>query len=297
MSKKRLSPHDRFTRAMMTNKKVIREFFDLHLPEKIKKMVDFSTLEPQKESFIDDKLRLNIADLLYQVKIEGQDSYFYVLLEHQSSSDKLMPYRLIKYMIGIIDHHLKKNGGSRLPFIFPIVLYTGEKPYRYSMDLFDLFEDHKELARDTWIRAFHLVDLTQVSDEELKKYSWFGTMALMLKHVHDPDILPLFKSQLQILRKIEKEGESEYLYTILSYVVEAAEVSSKEEFLQTIKQLESLNEEKVMTIAEQFRQEGKAERNIEIALSMLQGGIPLETISKHTHLSAPELEALKKKIH
>lgn len=70
-------------------------------------------------------------------------------------------------------------------------------------------------------------------------------MELILKHVHDADILPLFKSQLQILRKIEKEGEAEYLYTILSYVVEAAEVSSQEELFQTIKQLETLNEEKL----------------------------------------------------
>lgn len=297
MSKKRLSPHDRFTRAMMTNKKVSREFFELHLPENIKQKVDFSTLELQKDSFIDDELRLNIADLLYQVKIEDQDGYFYILLEHQSTSDKLMPYRLMKYMIGIMDHHLKKKQGSQLPFIYPVVLYTGDKPYRHSMDLFELFGDHKDLARETWTQPFHLVDLTQVKDQDLKPYIWFGTMALMLKHVHDADILPLFKSQIQILRKIEKEGDSAYLYTILSYVVEAAEVSSQEEFFHAIKQLESLNEEKVMTIAEQLRQEGKIEGKMEIAVNMLQEGVSLETISKFTHLSSLELEDLKKKIH
>ena len=68
MTRNRLNPHDRFTRAMMTNQKVVREFFDVHLPENIKNILDFSSIQPQKDSFIDDKLRLRIADLLYEVE-------------------------------------------------------------------------------------------------------------------------------------------------------------------------------------------------------------------------------------
>ena len=124
------------------------------------------------------------------------------------------------------------------------------------MDLWDMFGSEKDLAKETMMNPYPLIDLTQVSDDELKKYLWFGTIALILKHVHDSDILPLFKSQLQVFRTLEEEGEEEYLYTVISYVVEAAEVSNKEEFLEAIKQLESVSEEKVMTIAEQFRQEG-----------------------------------------
>jgi len=30
MSKNRLNSHDRFTKAMMSNKKVVREFFEVH---------------------------------------------------------------------------------------------------------------------------------------------------------------------------------------------------------------------------------------------------------------------------
>ncbi len=165
------------------------------------------------------------------------------------------------------------------------------------MDFFDLFEDRKELARQTFAQPFHLIDLTRVGDDELTKYLWFGTMAIMLKHVHDTDILPLFKRHLQIFRKIEKEGEEEYLYTILSYVVEAAEVSSKEEFLQTVMQLESVNEEKVMTLVEQLKPEiyqrgiekGKAEGIQEIARHMFNKGITVDLISEVTGLSIEDI--------
>ena len=146
-------------------------------------------------------------------------------------------------------------------------------------------------------------------------------MSLMLKHAHDPDILPFFKSFLDVLRKLESQDESDYIYTIISYVVEAGEVSDKAEFLQTIKKLESINEEKVMTIVEQLKpeiykrgiekgrvegkqegkregkQEGKREASHTIAINLLSLGLPQEKISQATGLSLPELEGLKKQLH
>ena len=65
----------------MTNKTVVREFFEVHLPENIKNILDFSSIEPPKNSFIDDKLRLKIADLLYEAKFNGETRFVYLLLD------------------------------------------------------------------------------------------------------------------------------------------------------------------------------------------------------------------------
>jgi predicted transposase/invertase (TIGR01784 family) len=301
MPKSRLSPHDRFIRSLMTNPRVIREFFDHHLPDKIKEILDFSSIEPQKESFVEDSLRLQIADLLYAVRFNGNPGFLYVLLEHASTPQEMLPFRMLKYMTKIMDSHLQKTGSKQLPLIYPCIIYTGEKPYKYSMDFFDLFREQKDLAKEMMTSPYHLIDLTQVSDEVLRQYQFFGAMALLAKHIHDPDILPFFKSFLDILRKLESQNEVSYIYTIISYVVEAGEVSDKAEFLQTIKRLESVSEEKIMTIAEQFRQEGKIEGKIEtshaIAFNLMKLGIHLEQISKATSISVTELQDMKKKIH
>lgn len=98
MPKNRLSPHDRFVRSLMTNPKVIREFFETHLPREMREAIDLTSIQPQKESFIDDKLRVQIADLLYAVHVNGEPGFIYLLIEHQSSPDKLLPFRLLKYM-------------------------------------------------------------------------------------------------------------------------------------------------------------------------------------------------------
>lgn len=302
---KKLSPHDRFTRSLMTHPKVVEEFFKANLPKPIQKAIDFSSLKAQKESFIDDNLKLQIADLLYSVKFNGQPGFLYLLIEHASKPDPLLPFRMLKYMVAIMDHHLKAKKGNKLPFIYPMVLYTGEKPYAHSMDLFDLFPpEEKELAKETLTSPYHLIDLTKVSDEELKQYLWFGTMALTLKHIHDSDILPFFEGLLEFLKQLEKQGEESYIYSVITYMVGVGETPNQEDFLKAVKKLESISEEKIMTLAEYFierykpevlkrrTEKDRKERDIEIAKTLLLKGISIEIISETTNLPKEEIKKL-----
>ena len=305
MTKNKLSPHDRFTRSLLSHPKVIEEFFRKNLPDKIKDAIDFSSVKLQKESFIDDNLKLQIADLLYSVKFHGQPGFLYILLEHASTPDPFLPFRMLKYMVAIMDHHLKTTKGSKLPFVYPLILYTGEKPYQHSMDLFDLFpSEEKELAKETFTSPYHLIDLTQVPDEELKHYLWFGTMALTLKHIHDSDILPFFKGIIEILKELEKQGEESYIYTIITYMAGVGETPHQEDFFQAIRKLESINEEKLMTLAEYLKPEvykrglekglekGRHEEKIEIAKILLLKGIDIATVADSTGLSKEEIKKL-----
>lgn len=315
----KLSPHDRFVRSLMTNPRVIREFFTTHLPVRIKDLIDLDSIQPQKDSFVDDKLRLQIADLLYSVNIKGETGYVYLLMEHASSPDRLLPLRMLKYVIAVMEHHLKKAKSRKLPFVYPFILYTGSKAYPYSLDLFELFGKQKELARDTLLAPCSLLDLTQVSDTEFEKYLWFGTMALVAKHIHDPDIIPFMHKLTRTLKILDENGESSYIYTVMSYIVETAEISSQAELFKAVQNLESLNEEKIMTLAEQWKQEGfqkgvlaGMEKGMEegiqtgiekglhqashsIALNLLKAGMNSEQIAQATGLLLEEILALDRK--
>ena len=326
---KKLSPHDRFTRSLMTNPKVAEEFFKKNLPENIKKAIDFSSIELQKESFIDDYLKLQIADLLYSARFDGQPGFLYVLLEHASTPDRFLPFRMHKYVTAIMDHHLKKKENKTLPLVYPMILYTGKRAYKHSVDFFDLFsEKERDLAKEIFTSPYHLIDLTQVSDEELRKYLWFGTMALTLKHIRDSNIIPFFESIVEILKDLEKRGESSYIYTVITYMAGTGEVPQKSEFFETTKKLESVNEEKIMStlveqlqpellniarkqafeeaskqLREQFLQEGlekgRKERDVavvraklEIAKAMLLKGIDTEIIAATTNLPKGDIKKL-----
>jgi predicted transposase YdaD len=54
-------------------------------------MADLRTLTPKPNSFIDEKLKAQEADLVYSVQINGEEGYFFILCEHQSYPDKMMP--------------------------------------------------------------------------------------------------------------------------------------------------------------------------------------------------------------
>ncbi len=222
MPKNHLSPHARYIRSILNNPPVAREFFEKHLPPEIIKAVDFTTLSPQKDSFINDKLRLQVADLLFSVNFNGEPGYLYLLLEHASTPDFSLPYRMLQYILSIIDQHLKKSKDKKLPLVVPLILYTGEKPYIYSTDLFELFGKEKVLAKSTLFGPYQLIDLNKIPDETLREaYYWFGAAALTAKHIRDFDLVSLVKNMVNLLERLKKEGLDNYVHLTLSYMFTA----------------------------------------------------------------------------
>jgi predicted transposase/invertase (TIGR01784 family) len=249
------TPHDRFFRAAMANKRVAREFFESHLPTAFKEQVDLDTLQLEQGSFVDEELQMQITDVLYSLDWKGKKAYLYTLVEHLRDADKFMAFRNVKYRIGIMDEHLKNTG--ELPMVFVLVVYNGDKKYPYSTDLFDLFGEDKLLAKETFLKPFDLVDLTQIADEKLKQRAWSGILELSLKHTREPDLLPFLSDVIKIIKLIFDSGDSSYIMTVFNYLMNTGEVQDMDALRHLIHDnLSSEQEEKVMTIAEYFRQEG-----------------------------------------
>jgi predicted transposase/invertase (TIGR01784 family) len=87
--------HDFFFKMAMSDKRIAREFFDAHLPEEIRKVVELEQLELEPTSYIDDMRKETIADMLFKAQIGGHDAYLYLIVDHQSSPDRLMPFRVL----------------------------------------------------------------------------------------------------------------------------------------------------------------------------------------------------------
>ncbi len=135
-----IMPQDRlFSRSILADPKVIKQFFAENLLDNIKSILNLDTIYQEKETYIDDKLRLQATDLIFSANFGGKKGYLYILIEHQSTPTKLMPFRLMKYIFAIMDNHLTKTNSSQLPIVYPILVYSGYKKYNYSTDLFALF--------------------------------------------------------------------------------------------------------------------------------------------------------------
>ena len=271
----------------------------------------------QNESHIDDKLKLQVTDLLYYAEFSGKPGYIYVLVEHQASPHKLMAFRLIKYMIAIMEDHLKKTGDDILPVIYPCIFYTGNRKYNYSTDIFDLFGGNKELARSILLQPYQLIDLTKISDEKLKEFLRYGVMARTMKHIYEKDFLVFLRDMIGDLKAVQGFGEMDYIYTVLSYIVQAGEIRDQQEFIEIVETgLTKINKGDIMTLADQFRQEGEQkgrqegillgleqgmEKGVEkgkinVAINLFRNGMDIAQVAKFTGLSVWDVEQLKGKI-
>lgn len=86
------------------------------------------TLRLESGSFIEDDLRPFYSDILYSLETTSGCGYVHVLIEHQSSPDKLMAFRLMRYAIAAMQRHIEE-GHKTLPLVIPILfIRDGEAP-------------------------------------------------------------------------------------------------------------------------------------------------------------------------
>lgn len=291
--------HDQFFRTAMADQRVARDFLMAWLPNDLCQRIDFGQLEIQPRSQINDVRKESAVDVLFKTIIEGHDAYIYLLLEHQSTPDELMPFRMLKYMCNIIDQHLKTQDGKKIPLIYPLVIYHGKRKYPFSTDLNDLVDAPPSLIDRYFLKPFQLIDLGQIDDETLKQHTWSGVMEFALKHIFARDILPWLKDIADTLHQLDNAGGRDFIAIVLQYLLERGELSDKEAFFKLIDtQISHEVGEKIMSLAEQLKKEGRIEGELnkerEIAKRLLEEGSDPDFVAKVTGLSLDKIKMLQK---
>lgn len=101
-------PHDAFYKRSLQEKKVMMDWCQAHLPEKIMKNMDLSTLSLVSNDFIDGSTKLH-ADIVYKCQLHHQDAYIYLVPEHQSTPEKMQAFRILEYVVKIMRGHLSQG--------------------------------------------------------------------------------------------------------------------------------------------------------------------------------------------
>ena len=109
------TPHDAIFRQMLAQKEVARDFLQLYLPAQFLSICDLNTLQLASGSFIEEDLRSSYSDILYSLQTQHGAGYIYALIEHQSSPDKLMAFRLMRYTLAAMQRHLPQYAAAGGP--------------------------------------------------------------------------------------------------------------------------------------------------------------------------------------
>ena len=303
------TPHDAAFRQFLANPDVARDFMQIHLPAELCALCDLSTLKLESGTFVEEDLRQYASDILWSMKTtSGDDGYIHLLLEHQSTADKNMAFRQMRYAIAAMQRHLEA-GHKKLPLVIPVLFYHGKQsPYSCSTNWLDGFSN-PELAGKVYSNTFPLVDVTVIDDSDIMNHRRMAALTLLMKHIRQRDMMELLDS----LPRVMVEWISpEQVRILIHYMVNAGEAPAPE-FMRALVERLPQHEDELMTIAQQLEQkgiekgiqqgiqlgeqrgiekgrhEGKLEGKLEVARSLLKMGMSRESVQEATGLSEDDL--------
>ncbi len=244
----------------MSRPEAARDFIDIHLPFDLKAVCDLNTLKLEPTSFIEDDLRPYFSDLLWSLKTTHGEGYVHLLIEHQSSPDVHMGFRLMRYAIAAMQQHLE-TGHKKLPLVIPVLYYAGKRsPYPWSVNWLEEFDD-PALAKRLYGGAFPLVDVTVIPDEEISQHRHIAALTWLQKHVRSLEKMQNLEPLVLLLKSEYTDGQT--LTILVNYFIHTGERAEPKTFLRTLANRLPQHKETLMTIAEYLVQEGREEGRAE----------------------------------
>lgn len=260
------NPHDAFFKYFLGKPEIAADFLKQHLPAKVQELVDLSTIEAQKESFIDEALRQHFSDLLYAVHTkQGELLYLYFLFEHKSYPDSKVAFQLLRYIVRIWEADQAQDK-SILPVI-GLVVYHGETTWNIERNFSSILDWDKQDQEtihtlQSYVPEFsyHLIDLSAINDDQIKGEVWQRVFALILKHIYDPALGERLYDILKLVIDLaDMSTGMDMLIAVLRYIARAGKGASKDEIRQTVMKLFPLEGGALMkTAAQEWLEEGKA---------------------------------------
>lgn len=240
--------------------------------------LDFTKVQRVNTTFIADNLREQESDLVFLLPFRDADEMevmIYILLEHQSTVDPAMGFRLLFYMVQIWDQQRQKwvsenvpKGQWRFRPIIPVVFYTGKQKWQTLPALETLMEVPQALMR--FIPKFEtlLLDVKTEPDANLLKTDRpFGWLMTLLKR-EEADT-PMFNAALERLSEhlgtlTEAEGAAwkhaiYYLYLLIFYQRSVEERQTLEQIVSEHHKTFRLSEQEaalMQSMAEHYLEQG-----------------------------------------
>ena len=305
--------HDRLSKLYFQDKAFCKQFLATHLPKDLQQRLNLDTLEIKKTSFVDEKLREYLSDVLYSVnRTDNHKAFMYFLIESESNPTRLTPFKAFEYVIQIMRQSLieqeKQGKTPKLPLVYPILYVTSEKGFNGTTDLFELFDD-PELARQYFLKPMQLIDLAKLAENDIAQHDKaVATLEIIQHQIHYRDAMALAEDLLvkgYIRHIVMKYGH--LLLGTLKYIIERGQwQDSPQPFLEKLIKEYPEKEKDIMLGADYFRNEGidlgrtegidlgRMQEKKDVAMSLLTSGkLPLDEIAEVTKLSVDEIEQLQ----
>lgn len=297
--------HDKLIKGILQDTKEVTEFINQFVEprEEIKE----EELVRYTNSYITKKYKAKEADLVY--KLKNQEVFF--LIEHQSTIDYNMSYRMLNYCLDIMrerSRNQKIGKNIRYPIIIPILIYTGNKKWKMPKNFSEKQINNGVFERYKISFEYNFINISKFSEQYLLKKDTMLCYAMFLEKAENDEQLINYLEK--IINSIQKKKNLEELYCIIRYLFDRTlEDNAQEELLKKIEI--KVGEEKMSVFGERLargienfkeearkegKEEGKEESQRKIAENMLNLKLDEKLILKTTQIKKADLEKIKKEL-
>ena len=222
---------DKSVRWLLEDKENVRGLIEI-LASELVNLIDFNQLEVQNTSFLSSKLREQVSDLIFSVPFknstETDELLIYILIEHQSTVDVSMGFRLLFYMMHIWDSQRQRWLEDRVPKsewrlrpILPIVFYSGDRRWQVPLSVTAIMDIPDVLSRFVPDFDTLFLNVKEIEATELIKtghpFGWLLTV-LQREKADKDKIIEVLTEAIAYLNTLEPEA-SERRKRALHYFV------------------------------------------------------------------------------
>ena len=271
--------------------------------EEFVKRIDFDNVELVDKSFVNDEMMKRESDVIYKLKIDGKDTYVYILIEFQSTVDKSIPVRMLLYILQFYDQLMRNTKKGKLPNIFPLMLYNGKKKWTVPDNVRDLIDNNiPEKYKPSF--NYYKILINEVSDKVLNKlHNAISAVMILEKSPEKGDLKEKLDQIIECLKNekiLDINIFSKWLRMMLGVNIND-EIIDKINDMKGVKTMfetmienykKKLKKEGLKEGIREGKKEGIREGKKEAARKMLEKGYDIGIISEITGLSIKEIEEI-----
>jgi hypothetical protein len=314
---------DKGYKTIFKNKEMFLEFLQSFVKEEWVNRIDESDMIRVDKEFVLQDYRKKEADIIYKLKLkdietgEKKEIIFYVLLELQSSVDRLMPYRLLMYMVQIWKEELKnikyteaQKKNFKLPAIVPIVMHNSGQKWNVSRNFKDMLNETKSFGNHLVDFEYILIDVNSYSEQELTNLANAISIIVMLDQKIVAKDREVFQKRFNKIIEMKHKFSAEKFQLIIEWLQEVFRKRFSEDIEGNIMEIiKELKEGENMTYAieklfdniekkgmEKGIEKGDMGAREQIVKEMLLDGESITKIKKYSKLSDEEIAKIKNKV-
>ncbi len=295
--------HDSGYKILFSNRTIFRQLMQSFVPQPWVEKLDFDRAEKVDKSFIDEEYRERESDLIYRIPFGEDELYVYVLLEFQSTVDRLMALRVLNYVIHLYMELTRNQHLEKLPPVFPIVLYNGEGRWTAATDIAELIESEPSLGEyGLSFRYFKLAE-NELSRDALHKIGNIVSTLFLAEARYDLDAM-----LAELVALFDREEDKRAVSLLINWFRQMAlhkrirpeDYARLEEAYHSSEEVRTMlvtNFEKYeQTVYEKGREEGREEGHeasrTKLVLAMIRRGFALDMIADLFDLNVDDVEEI-----